>query len=287
METEPGAVSSTPVGVGAGFAPNDLGSDTVSDVAAVSAASVPRNCEFSPLPLESPSASIRFRIRRKTFDVWWPGHWDGQLGSEASASGHGLDSSIVVASSAAASGGVAQPAQGSGPPQGSRVLRIQSKMTASPSQEWGTGHRASEPSEIRTNEASSSAGPRGRRTLTVSPWLSGFSRMLHHSHSFGHKQGILWCWRCGRFSITKVDMLGKICPGGVRPYGLACLKRIRRGKTPRYDIRWPRGAGDADECPPDVAIISRAFAPVINVLPELRTLPSAVAGSGASCTDCG
>ena len=110
---------------------------------------------------------------------------------------------------------------------------------------------------------------RGKRTLVVSPWLASFTVRLHESHALGHKRGIIWCWKCGSFSVTKIDKLGIACPGGTRrkSYGLSCLKRLRKGKTPRHDLRWPRGESELDDAPPDVVILARAAAPAINILP--------------------
>ena len=129
----------------------------------------------------------------------------------------------------------------------------------------GSGSPREEPVSFPTNVAKAGHSS-GKNTLTINPVLSVSARSLHPSHSFGHSRGVLWCWRCGSFTVRKVDKLGSVCPGGVRAYGQAVLRRLRKGKTPRSDMAWPRG-GDDRSIPPDVVLVGRHEAPIINVLP--------------------
>ena len=265
-------------------APNNLATDTDLEVVLAPSASQVGECSAPRGP-----PAVQRRLRKKTRDTSQPGDFLGwslsrAVGGLEPARGPSPDGNFLEHPLAT------QPSLGLAVGDAVRNIRIRGKTHDPLSEERESSGLISVNDVSDLNVASSSFEPRGRRTLTVSPWLAGFSSALHHSHSFGHKKGIVWCWSCGRFSITKVDKLGLVCPRGARPYGLACLKRLRRGKTPRYDVEWPREAGDPDDIPPDVVIISRACAPNINVLPEeINVNPSAVSAveSTGSRTDRG
>ena len=61
---------------------------------------------------------------------------------------------------------------------------------------------------------------------------------LHSSHSLAYKQGIHWCWKCGKYASTRGRELLKPCPGAPTPAGEAVLRRLRNGQTPKAHLNW-------------------------------------------------
>ena len=124
----------------------------------------------------------------------------------------------------------------------------------------------------------------GKRTIVINSALGSLSKRIDKSHTLGHSRGIVWCWRCGHFAVSHPRELAIICPGGAGHYGRACLNRIRKGLTPRYDLHWPDGDGEISEAPPDLVIVSDPEVPIVlkNVYRPKNVLPAARgAGPGA------
>jgi len=90
----------------------------------------------------------------------------------------------------------------------------------------------------------------GRNTLIINARLGSFSKRIDPSHTLGHTKGIIWCWRCGSYAITAPQSLSGPCPRGCDVYGRSCLKRIRRGLTPRSDLVWPDRGANSENAPP-------------------------------------
>jgi hypothetical protein len=61
---------------------------------------------------------------------------------------------------------------------------------------------------------------------------------LHGSHSLTKMRGIVWCWKCGVYGITAPRKLAKRCEPPTQG-GVDCLRRIRKGLTPRAGLEWP------------------------------------------------
>ena len=102
----------------------------------------------------------------------------------------------------------------------------------------------------------------GKRTIVISSKIGLFSKRINPSHVLGHTRGIIWCWRCGAYAISAPQTLAEACPGGCDTYGRAVLSRIKRGLTPRSDVKWPDRGATAENAPPDLAIIAASHAPL-------------------------
>ena len=67
---------------------------------------------------------------------------------------------------------------------------------------------------------------------------------LHATHRLHHKRGIIWCWNCGAYGTEVVRRLAEICDGDKGRGGEENLRRVKQGKTPRYDLDWPLLEGE-------------------------------------------
>ena len=96
------------------------------------------------------------------------------------------------------------------------------------------------------DDKAKTAAARAPNTIMKSQ-LGAMGEALHDSHTMHHRQGIVWCWRCGGYATELSRSLGKPClEGGMSPSrgGANNLKRLAKGLTPRSDLEWPRGASE-------------------------------------------
>jgi hypothetical protein len=67
---------------------------------------------------------------------------------------------------------------------------------------------------------------------------------IHNSHMLWFKRGVVWCSRCGGWSIATVKLLNEPCRNGLTRQGKEVLHRMRKGETPNVDVIWPQRPGD-------------------------------------------
>ena len=70
------------------------------------------------------------------------------------------------------------------------------------------------------------------------------SSAIHSSHRIQTHRGVMWCWRCGKYAISRGRSLLKPCAQGANGTGKAVLSRVRRGLTPHISVRWAEGGSD-------------------------------------------
>ena len=58
------------------------------------------------------------------------------------------------------------------------------------------------------------------------------------------RMGLFWCWHCGRYAAQKLHRPGKPCRDKLNGYGAQNLARIRQGRTPNSQVKWPRPEND-------------------------------------------
>ena len=75
---------------------------------------------------------------------------------------------------------------------------------------------------------------------------------LHHSHALHWHRGIIFCNKCGNYSVKKVVNLALKCPLKCKgAYGTNVLKRLRGGQVPYTGCKFPLGVDDA--CPSHIS----------------------------------
>ena len=74
-------------------------------------------------------------------------------------------------------------------------------------------------------------------TLREPPYVGG--QLLHRSHQLYHKQGIIICYRCGFYAVTRANRLAFICSGHRNKAGGEYIRRWERGRTPIARIDLP------------------------------------------------
>ena len=65
---------------------------------------------------------------------------------------------------------------------------------------------------------------------------------LHRTHRLAAARGVVWCWKCGQTATFKPRGLTKPCRAPT-DWGLATLKRLRKGKPPYNLDDWPDDDG--------------------------------------------
>ena len=61
--------------------------------------------------------------------------------------------------------------------------------------------------------------------------------LIYSTHHFGFNRGIVWCWRCGRFSAKRAQGLLEVCKPSDQ-WGLKVLRRFYAGKTLDARYKW-------------------------------------------------
>ena len=82
--------------------------------------------------------------------------------------------------------------------------------------------------------------------ITVGGIISIGNREIHPTHKARVSKGVLWCGRCGSYSVNRVDKLGRACKSPT-VVGKANRNRLAAGHRPQNLRAWPDYGDGANE----------------------------------------